>query len=219
MTKQTEDLVKRGKSLDWEAIERDFRAGMLSIREIAKLHDISDTAIRKKAKSGEWDRDLSAKVDERVRTKLVRNAVRTNQPQTEEEIIEEAATVKVTIVREHHRLISNGIKITELLSEQLIRDAESREDLEQDIEDMTADDKDTRRRNRLMKAVSLGTHSTIAVNLANATKTWIGLERQAFNIADEPAEIPQTPGTATDDDLDAAIAQFAAKAGISLTAG
>ena len=38
-------------SVDWEGIESAYRAGVLSIREIAKLHGITDKAIRNKAKA------------------------------------------------------------------------------------------------------------------------------------------------------------------------
>lgn len=41
------------KQPDWEAIERAYRAGALSIRTIADRNGVSDTAIRKKACSGQ----------------------------------------------------------------------------------------------------------------------------------------------------------------------
>jgi hypothetical protein len=36
---------------DWERIEADYRAGLLSVREIAAAHGVSHTAIQKRAKS------------------------------------------------------------------------------------------------------------------------------------------------------------------------
>ncbi|MEI7075050.1 terminase small subunit [Pectobacterium versatile] len=39
---------------DWEAIERKYREGALSIRALAREHGISDAAIRKKAKLQGW---------------------------------------------------------------------------------------------------------------------------------------------------------------------
>lgn len=44
------------KQPDWEAIERAYRAGALSIRTIADRNGVSDTAIRKKAKALGWER-------------------------------------------------------------------------------------------------------------------------------------------------------------------
>lgn len=42
---------------DWEAIETAYRAGMMSLREIAAQHGISEGAIRKRAKRDDWSRD------------------------------------------------------------------------------------------------------------------------------------------------------------------
>ena len=96
------------KPTDWESIERQYRAGVLSIREIGKAHDVSDTAIRKKAKTADWQRDLSAKVAEKVRSDLVRSEVRTANPQTEREIVEEAAATVVHVVRSHRTRITRS---------------------------------------------------------------------------------------------------------------
>lgn len=66
---------------DWEAIESAYRAGLMSLREIASQHSISEGAIRKRAKRDDWSRDLSAKIKERaedlVRKEEVRKQVRT----------------------------------------------------------------------------------------------------------------------------------------------
>lgn len=170
---------------DWESVERAYRAGTLSIREVAKLHDVSDTAIRKKAKAGGWQRDLTDKVAEKVRTDLVRSEVCTSTPQTEREIVEVAAATVVQVVRGHRSRIKQGNDLVELLTNQLIDVAGKRDEFESEIESMCAEDKTGERRARLMKAVSLSSHATIAVNLAAATKTWVGLERQAFSIKDD----------------------------------
>lgn len=179
-----QDSEKPGKKIiDWEAVEKAYRAGMLSIREIAKNHDVSDMAIRKRAKAAGWERDLSAKVAEKVRTELVRAEFATS-PKNEKEIVETAAAVQVQVVRSHRKQIKQGQELVELLTAQLIDVAGSRSTFEEAIEIMCADDSSPRRQAMLMKAVSLEKHSSIAVNLANATKTWVGLERQAFNIED-----------------------------------
>jgi len=47
---------------DWEAIEREYRAGQLSIREIGRKHGVSDTAVRKEAKARGWVRGEAAPV-------------------------------------------------------------------------------------------------------------------------------------------------------------
>lgn len=184
-TKEPSDPKQAKPATDWEAVERDYRAGILSIREIAKLQGISDTAIRKKATAEGWERDLSHKVADKVRTELVRGPVRTANPQTEREIIETAAASVVEVVRSHRKRITAQTELVDLLTEQLTQAAGCREDVEEAIFEETAGDKDGRRRSAMLRAVSLPTHASTAVNLTNALKTLIGLERQAFGIKDE----------------------------------
>lgn len=193
------------KPTDWESIERQYRAGVLSIRGIAEAHDVSDTAIRKKAKVGDWQRDLSAKVAEKVRSDLVRSAVRTANPQTEREIVEEAAATVVHVVRSHRTRIKNGSALVELLTGQLLDAASNRDELEEDIAAECKGDIDSRRRNAMLRAVSLASHSTIAVNLANATKTWVGLERQAFGLDDQGGNEPPQSQDQVEDELAALV--------------
>ena len=43
---------------DWPAIEPEYRAGLLSIKDIADHHFVSDSGLRKHAKANGWTRDL-----------------------------------------------------------------------------------------------------------------------------------------------------------------
>jgi len=48
---------------DWEKIEADYRAGVLSLREIADANPgVNHVAIARRAKRDGWSRDLSAKI-------------------------------------------------------------------------------------------------------------------------------------------------------------
>lgn len=179
------------KRTDWEAIERDYRAGLLSLREIGKVHGISEGMIRKKAKAGNWERDLTERVNEKVRAELVRSDgtqprdLRTADPRTEREIVETAAATVVQVVRGHRKHISRQIELVDILTEQLVGAAGNRDDIEDAIFDETAGDKDGKRRSAMLKAVALPTQAGAIVNLSNALKTLVGLERQAFSIKDE----------------------------------
>lgn len=102
--------AKKDMTPDWPAIERDFRAGQLSIKELGRQHTVSDTAIRKHAKKEGWTRDLSGAVRARVRDRLVREGVRANQsanqgepagPPSDAAIVDEAAARGVEVVRSH----------------------------------------------------------------------------------------------------------------------
>jgi hypothetical protein len=45
------------KQVDWERVELDYRAGLLSTREIGATHGVSHTAVHKRAKSQFWRRE------------------------------------------------------------------------------------------------------------------------------------------------------------------
>lgn len=54
-------------AIDWEAVERDYRAGILSVREIGAKCGCTHTAINKRAKRYGWERERAARQQEPVR--------------------------------------------------------------------------------------------------------------------------------------------------------
>ena len=85
-----EAAPKKKRAPDWEAIEREYRVGQLSVREIGRMFQITDTAIRKKAKAEFWVRDLSDQVRVAAKDAAVRAAVRkelSREPDSEAEVV------------------------------------------------------------------------------------------------------------------------------------
>jgi hypothetical protein len=98
---------------DWQKIERHYRAGTLSIREIARQNGISDTAIRKQARKAAWTKDLSARVRIQVRESLVREGSRRCElagiKPSDAAVVDEAAAMGVAVVRSH-RMDINALR-------------------------------------------------------------------------------------------------------------
>ena len=68
---QTPKARHRKRKIDWRGIEADYRAGILSLREIAARHGCTEGAIRKRAKRDGWTRaELKAHIIERSRAAL-----------------------------------------------------------------------------------------------------------------------------------------------------
>lgn len=118
------------KQPDWEAIERAYRAGSLSLRSIADKYDTNEGTIRSRAKKHGWLRDLTEQVRTATKEKLSREFSRSDVTQRDvredAQIVEEAATEAASVVLAHRvdlaqwRSISNklrdalqGINVTE----------------------------------------------------------------------------------------------------------
>ncbi|MGV8917822.1 MAG: hypothetical protein ACOH2R_08490 [Pseudomonas sp.] len=175
------------KPPDWPAIEAEFRAGQLSNRMLGEKHGVGESLIRKKAKQGEWTKDLTDKVRQEVRTQLVRSAVRTSNA-SEREIIEQAGITGAEVVRTHRRDVRRASDLVGLLMGQLTSAAGIRADLEATVEELCKDDETGQREARLMKAISLPTHAGTIRDLSTALKNLVTLERQAHNLDELSSE-------------------------------
>ena len=108
MTKTTPDIdaVKRiTKTVDWDAMEPDWRAGIKSKKQLAEEFGVSRAAIDKHwAKLG-IERDLSAKIRQEAEALVTRDAVAREVTHgdrvTEREIVEANAAVQASLIREH----------------------------------------------------------------------------------------------------------------------
>lgn len=173
---------------DWEAIESAYRAGLMSLREIASQHSISEGAIRKRAKRDDWSRDLQAKIQERaedlVRKKEVRKQVRSEGSVSERVLIEATAEVIATVRMEHRGDIRLARDLTNTLFDELAGECGDVAALDQLGEMMRSpDDKGMDKLNDLYhKIISLPSRVKSMKDLSDSLKTLIGLEREAYSI-------------------------------------
>ena len=108
---------------DWEAIESAYRAGVLSVRELAGKYGISHQAINKRTKKDGWERDLKAKVqakaDALVAKREVARQVATESTISERQLIEATAEVIATVRMEHRGDIRRARELTNTLFDEL----------------------------------------------------------------------------------------------------
>ncbi|WP_163923223.1 hypothetical protein [Raoultella planticola] len=173
---------------DWEAIESAYRAGLMSLREIASQHGISEGAIRKRAKRDDWSRDLAAKVKERaddlVRKAEVRKQVRTETALSERVLIEATAEVVAAVRMEHRGDIRRAREITNALFDELGAECADVDSLRKLGELMLTPDENGRDKlNEIYHSIISMPERVKAVKaLSDALKNLIGLERQAYDI-------------------------------------
>lgn len=156
---------KERKEIDWEAIEREYRAGQLFVSEIGRQHGISEGAIRKRAKRDNWKRDLTEQVRTAVRAELVRDG--TNEQCADGDLVREKAARGAQVVREHRDDISRLRRIGAVLAERLERIIEGKEP-----DGIAIGDKESA--------------SDMLEKLSRISTRVVQLERQAFNL-DEPS--------------------------------
>ena len=182
------DFLMSIKQPDWEAIERAYRAGVLSVREIAAAHEVSHTAINKRAKRDGWDRDLKAKIkakaDALVSKREVSTEVSSKQAETEREIIELNAEVIANIRMAHRGDISRSRRLTNKLLDELEGLTDNRDLFEELGELMrNPDDNGQDKRNDLYnKIIDLPGRTKTMKELAETLKTLVALERQAYDL-------------------------------------
>ncbi|HEI8570815.1 TPA: hypothetical protein SLE56_001129 [Morganella morganii] len=178
------------KRPDWEAIESAYRAGVMSLREIASQHDISEGAIRKRAKRDDWSRDLNAKIkarsDDMVRKQEVRRQVRSETALSERVLIEATAEVITNVRMEHRGDIRRARELANVLFDELSAECADVAALEKLGELMIEPDENGRDKlNELYHAViSLPERVKSAKALSETLKNLIGLERQAYGLDD-----------------------------------
>ena len=101
------------KNIDWERIEADYRAGILSLREIADGSGVSHVTISKRAKRNGWTRDLSAKIQAKAEA-LVNKALLTEPvnalTKNQEQATIEAGAEAVARVKLSHRQDINRLR-------------------------------------------------------------------------------------------------------------
>lgn len=174
MTKPKTDKPKAKRSKpDWERVENEYRAGVLSIREIARQHEISESNIRRKAQAENWNRDLTEKVRKKVRDKLMRTQVRTPNA-SDNEVIEENSNIQVAVINLHRKDIAALRELEAQLVEELKNEptklwiGQYQGEIVKKVVGLTASER-----------------AQAANNLANVQHKRIQLERQAFNIDDD----------------------------------
>lgn len=157
--------------LDWDVIEQEFRAGQISIREIARRHGCSDAAIHKHAKKEKWKRDLAEKVRKRVSDRLVRGLAVSSSDATDDELVEAAAERGAEVVALHRADIN------------ALRDLEQR--LIAEIDGEPTKLYITQYQGKIVEKVvglTAAERCAAAANLAQVQHKRIALERQAFSL-------------------------------------
>ncbi len=179
--------------VDWERIEQLFRAGVLSLREIAAACPGSNhVAIARRAKKEGWVQDLSAKIKAKANDLVTRQAVTADvtaeRAVTDRTLIEINAQVIANVRMAHRGDISRSRSVANKLLDELEGLTDNRDLFEQLGELLRSeDDKGQDKRNDLyMRVIDLPARTKTMKDLADTLKNLIALERQAYDLGNKP---------------------------------
>lgn len=181
--------------IDWELIEKEFRLGQSTLRQLASTHGVQPSAISRKAKREGWVQDKSGAVKALSEAQLLisnnrKATAKATEPTIED--IEVAATVRTNIVLAHRGDAQRARALTMALLGELEHQTSSPEvyeQLQELLTDPAGEDDSAAARERHRKrlkafqgAMSLGSRTSTMKSLAESLQKVVSIEREAFGI-------------------------------------
>lgn len=181
--------AKEPEGLDWPAIELDYRAGIKTLRAMAKEHGLSHVAIDKRAKRDGWTRDLNARIRAKAEAMVNKDAVTSPvNKQNETAVVEANATLQADVIRSHRKDVVRARNLVNTLLDELSAICMSAEEIAslEDFESALASgdqDAEAMALSVFLKATGLGDRADIMKKLAETLVKLVTVERVVFGIA------------------------------------
>lgn len=205
--------------IDWELIEKEYRLGQSTMRQLAVTHGVQTSAISRKIKRDGWVQDKSAIVKARSDAQLLSKAKATPS----EVDIEAAATVRTDVILAHRGDARRARALTMSLLGELEHQTTNPEyyaQLQELLVDPVGEEDNAaaqeRHRKRLKAfegAMSLGHRTSTMKSLAESLAKVVAIEREAFGIASKGEEDAVAAQTQSMRDIGEIRELFKAKAG------
>jgi hypothetical protein len=192
------------KKTDWEAVERDYRTGKYTLRELETKHGASNSLISRKARNEEWVQDLAIVIQQATEAKLieklteeqvvaqeVRKEVRkgAQSAQKVRNTVDAMAVVARDVILEHRTGLKEIAAVKKMLVDQIRQAAVHIVDLEEVIEMVRRPDDNgmDKANDALRKAMSRSALADDLKKLSDVDEKVRKGEREAFKLDDAPA--------------------------------
>lgn len=191
------DMTEK-RTIDWEAIEADWRAGVKTKQQMSIEHGVSRAAMDKRFKKLGIDRDLREKIQAKAEALVtqheVTGGVASATTATEAAIIEVNAVVLAGVRLAHRSDIQRFRKLALALLAELEAETGNLADFEELGELLRSeDDKGQDRRNDVYrKVISSAGRVDSLKKLSETLKHLIGLEREAYGIGEDQKPDPNS---------------------------
>lgn len=188
-------MNREKKVVDWELIEKHYRAGIKTVRQLATEYGVSHTAIQKRATKFGWTRDLSEKIQQTaknlVATQVVAKSVATETKLSDAQTIKVYSEVVATVdmVQREDLGMALDISRSQMVELAALGDKKFSEALEWLAETFDKSDVDdsgrekTDKQNELYRyIISLPGRVKMAKEIASAHGVYIPLQRKVFGL-------------------------------------
>ncbi len=162
------DIGAGKRKTDWDAIERDYRTGDYTLREMGDKYGITHSAIAQKSKKLGWTQDLAKAVRQATNALLIEQAVTkeiNKGTQALTNTVLAAAEVNKQVILSHRSRLTDLADAVDFAKGILIK--------------VSASITEIKDAGTLVQAVN---------GLSNATKTLIDKEREAYTLNDKTDE-------------------------------
>lgn len=167
------------RKVDWQAVERDYRTGKFTLRELEDKHSADNSLIARKAKRDGWTQDLSKSIKQATDAKLVKALAdsispgASGSPQMDAAVVAVAAEINTQIILGHRRAAKRAMDAMERAQAVVLEHGGAITDIRE-----------------------AATFASAVESLSRTAKNVIEIERKAFNLDEAPPP---------DDDKDSAI--------------
>lgn len=202
--------------IDWEAVERDYRTGRFTLRELELKHGRSASQICRRAQAEGWTQDLRDLVRQATSAAIIRDlaaeATTSAQQSTTQTVLAAAEAIKQVIVR-HRQEVAAARIITAGLMAELQATTTQPEALKRMLAIAVADlspEESAGLQQQMRDLLRLPARIAGIQKLADTMTRLQTLERKAFGIGDDDAGTNPLD-TMNEDELQAEIERLAAK--------
>ena len=181
-------VAKRHKT-DWEAVERDYRTGRFTLRELETKYEVNNSTISRRADKHGWTQDLSTAIKQATNAKLIQSIVAaecSTAQQNAADTVLAAAEVNKQVILGHRTGLLELTSVKRTLLGQIQQAAALLPDLAEVIEMVRKPDDNgiDRANDALRKAMSRSALVDDLKKLADVDEKVRKGEREAFGLDD-----------------------------------
>ena len=170
---------------DWSAVERDYRTGKFTLRELASKYGVSHQAVSKQVKNGGWTQDLSLAVRQATESRLFQQVVDAEVAKSSQAVADTvmaAAEVNMRVILTHRMDAQRARQAMEAARVAVLACGAS-----------------------VTRMSDAATFAAAVESLGRSTKIAIDIERKAFRLDEEQ------PQKADEEDAAVSISQLLAR--------